>query len=510
MKNMIQKNFLSIMILDDEEIVRNDIRTLINWEKYGYQIVAEAGSASEALRFLKLKEIQIVIADIEMPVMNGLDFANEALKINKKMKFIFLTAYNDFNYVRSSMRLGANSYILKHEIDETTIIEELERARHELLKEEQIEFFFFNEVMEKFLSEQNDSNEMLQFVINNKIPMKDGSSCFIKILIESREQRYSEKKIIAKIINDISKEDKYIKCVVFSMEEDILSAMIAVDEMIENQKLYLMSFLNSIQNRIYMALQRQNYILVSQWIADMRQVQKHYCQTMKIYDLPYIYNTPKIVYLNENENYSRKIAKQMKEFAVACERQDYNRAVKEYIVISEMLPMLIDRKYIQKVIADVISIILKYDQENEEHNYREYKKEIWEWNYCDTMRWVQNFLEQVALRKAKTLKDRIQIIEQYIMKNYDKDISLESLAEIFEVTESYMSQLFKSCMGNSFKNYLRNIRMSKAKQFLENGYSRINVIARKTGYSSTAYFCTVFKQYYGVTPSEYIEILEKR
>ena len=143
MKNMIQKNFLSIMILDDEEIVRNDIRTLINWEKYGYQIVAEAGSASEALRFLKLKEIQIVIADIEMPVMNGLDFANEALKINKKMKFIFLTAYNDFNYVRSSMRLGANSYILKHEIDETTIIEELERARHELLKEEQIEFFFF-------------------------------------------------------------------------------------------------------------------------------------------------------------------------------------------------------------------------------------------------------------------------------------------------------------------------------------------------------------------------------
>ena len=340
--------------------------------------------------------------------------------------------------------------------------------------------------------------------------MKDGSSCFIKILIESREQRYSEKKIIAKIINDISKEDKYIKCVVFSMEEDILSAMIAVDEMIENQKLYLMSFLNSIQNRIYMALQRQNYILVSQWIADMRQVQKHYCQTMKIYDLPYIYNTPKIVYLNENENYSRKIAKQMKEFAVACERQDYNRAVKEYIVISEMLPMLIDRKYIQKVIADVISIILKYDQENEEHNYRKYKKEIWEWNYCDTMRWVQNFLEQVALRKAKTLKDRIQIIEQYIMKNYDKDISLESLAEIFEVTESYMSQLFKSCMGNSFKNYLRNIRMSKAKQFLENGYSRINVIARKTGYSSTAYFCTVFKQYYGVTPSEYIEKLEKR
>ena len=274
MSDKTRQELLPIMILDDEEIVRNDIRTLIDWKKYGYQIVAEAGNARDALKFLETIDIRIIIADIQMPFMNGLDFANEALKIDKKLKFIFLTAYNDFNYVRSSMRLGVNSYILKHEIDEATIVEELERTRHELLKEEQFEFFFFNEVMESFLNE--NSNDMEQFAKENNIPMRAGKSCFVKILIESHEERYNEKKVVAKIINDTSKEDKYLECAVFSGEEDTLSAMIEINEAVENQNLYLESFLNSIQNRIYMVFQRQSFILVSGWIPDMLQVRKCY------------------------------------------------------------------------------------------------------------------------------------------------------------------------------------------------------------------------------------------
>lgn len=83
------KKLLHVLIVDDEAIVRDDIKKLFCWEKHGYQLVGEAENGQEALNLLRTRHIDIIIADIEMPVMNGLELASQILSRTNDIKFIF-------------------------------------------------------------------------------------------------------------------------------------------------------------------------------------------------------------------------------------------------------------------------------------------------------------------------------------------------------------------------------------------------------------------------------------
>lgn len=240
---------LKIMIVDDEMIVREDIKTILDWEKYNYKIMLEAGNGKQACKLFRENPVDIIIADIEMPILNGLDMASQILSLDPDVKFIFLTAYSDFNFLRTSMRMGIHSYILKHEIEKDILLSELNKLRREI-----------------------------------------------------------------------------------------------------------------------------------------------------------------------------------------------------------------------------------------EESHREFEGE----------------------KKLNHPEDRFEMLKRYIDRNYGEDISLENLARLFNLTESYMSRLFKSHVGVNFKTYLKQVRMEKAKTMLLSGESKISEVAIKTGYRSTQYFYLVFKQYYGVTPSELI------
>lgn len=123
---------LRIMIVDDELIVREDIRTIMDWGKYDYEITGEASNGRQACDLFRKQPVDIIIADIEMPVMDGLTMAAEILKQDQKVKFIFLTAYSDFYFLRTSIQLGIHSYILKHELEEEVLLKELDSLRREI------------------------------------------------------------------------------------------------------------------------------------------------------------------------------------------------------------------------------------------------------------------------------------------------------------------------------------------------------------------------------------------
>lgn len=255
------RKVLNVMLVDDESIVRSDIRELTEWESYDYKIAAEAESGPEALRLLEKHSIDIMIVDIQMPGMTGLELAERILAEGKQIKFIFLTSYDDFEFARSSMRMGVRSYILKHEADGPVLLHELERLRDELQKSQQQTRLGENEYVKDSLNEYEDVEE------------------------------------------------------------------------------------------------------------------------------------------------------------------DY--------------------------------------------------------------------------------KERIDKVKNYVDKHYMEDLSLDTLAGLIGVSEAYMSQLFKQQTGVTFKHYLRDFRMEKAKELLLSGKEKVHNIGAKVGYSTAPYFCLVFKQYYGVTPTEF-------
>ena len=129
MRGKVGMDMISVMIVDDEYIVREDLKTLIDWEKEGFQIVAEAENGVRGLGMYRQFRPQLIFADIKMPVMDGLAMSQKILEENPETKIILLTAYSDFDYARKAMEQEIHSYLLKHEIDEESLIRELGRVK---------------------------------------------------------------------------------------------------------------------------------------------------------------------------------------------------------------------------------------------------------------------------------------------------------------------------------------------------------------------------------------------
>ena len=106
-----------VLIVDDEILARAGIKALIDWEKYGFSVIGEASNGQIAFEKIKEMKPDIVITDIKMPVMNGIDLIRATKKISQEISFIVLSAYNDFEYVKEAMKEGAKDYILKIQME---------------------------------------------------------------------------------------------------------------------------------------------------------------------------------------------------------------------------------------------------------------------------------------------------------------------------------------------------------------------------------------------------------
>ena len=127
---------MKVLIIDDEPPVRESIKLLIPWDKYGVLQVREACNGEEALEMIERDKPQIVFTDIRMPVMDGIEVLKRLRERGERMKVIIISGYNDFEYVRSALKYGSFDYILKP-IDEEELLSVFEKALESWHSEEQ-------------------------------------------------------------------------------------------------------------------------------------------------------------------------------------------------------------------------------------------------------------------------------------------------------------------------------------------------------------------------------------
>jgi|SRR5690554_2781620 len=121
----IRKGFLrmNLLVVDDDKFIRQDILNLVKWKDFGFNTCLEAANGIEALNLLKEKHIEMVITDINMPRLNGIELIKKGLNIRPKTIFFVLSNYDDFEYVKDALKLGAKDYVLKYQLDEENIYE---------------------------------------------------------------------------------------------------------------------------------------------------------------------------------------------------------------------------------------------------------------------------------------------------------------------------------------------------------------------------------------------------
>ncbi|NLJ75605.1 MAG: response regulator, partial [Firmicutes bacterium] len=131
---------LKVLIVDDEAIVRIGLKSMIDWEEHGFELIGEANDGRRALELYKEHKPDIVITDLKMPVLDGLGLIQQIKELPFPCRIIVLSSYDDFALVRQAMKLGAADYLLKLEMEPAELLKILAGFRHEILQEKETQF----------------------------------------------------------------------------------------------------------------------------------------------------------------------------------------------------------------------------------------------------------------------------------------------------------------------------------------------------------------------------------
>lgn len=514
---------MKLMIIDDEKIIREGIHYSISWGKIGIDIVKDYSGGEEALKDFPEFLPDIVISDVKMEEMNGLEFFSEAKKIKNNLKIIFISGYADFEYVVQAMRMGAVDYELKPVNNEKlknlvlkVIDQILDESRQQVL---------INEI------EQSTRAKKTFEMLNSSAKKKDLIYYFQNMYNIDRKQRIiislleidnydSLDNNITKQLENIKNELKEkVNLILWEYSEGIciMAAAVNASYIFSINTQYLVK--KSIEHANYY---NDNCTTLSAAISNITTVKEIYniFQRLKVVIEDKFYDGPGSIYL-------------ITEVApVSCEVENsVNNLKNEFLLMFTDMNLIEINKILDKFenfwkferrsskaeikneISDFMKdIMLKQISENQENqaiiiDIIQFNEQISNLNFLQDVikfwkNWIMEYYNKCAERNIKKYSKNIRKALIYISDNYRKPISVESVSQYIEKTPNYFSALFKKEIGMSFSEYINVLRIKRAKDLMENSDMLLSEISEYVGYTNYIYFTQVFKKIEGVSPSK--------
>ncbi len=520
-----------VLLVDDDLIVRVGIKVMVDWSLYNLEIIDEASDGKQALQLFREYLPEVVFTDIRMPNMDGVELLKAIRQIDQHCKIIMLTNFDDKEYIKEALRLGANDFITKNELDEDFLNNMLKKLAKDLdsmqengyynkptmpsftdnkkqflaklinkaYDEESIEENFVKDVLNGEQKEFNcaiicvryeyyDNNENAPFSNNayllnlvqgaidkgyeNTIALNEYHNC-IKILItkySSKLYKDELKDICSSIINTVC---LYLKVLIKCSISNIIDTSAEVKNLLKNafQAELISSVVNS-QITAFDEILANNISIENTATAYNDQLSRlHICDFGEL-------NQAKEICLNLIDTiYERK------------------NATLKYVFCNEFASWynrLINRTDIG-IITNGIDGQTLTDSFSKEHLLKKINE------YFDKI---------ISLNKesSHTGNDVVDAVIAYVKENYSRQITLLDMATKVHLSKNYLSGLFSNVTGVSFIDFVTHYKIKKATDFLTMTTLRIDEISTLVGFSSTRYFSQTFKHIMGKSPTEYRHI----
>ena len=541
---------LKVLIVDDDAFSRTDLKTVIDWEKAGFYIMGEAANVPGAIQLIENELPDIVITDMQMPSMSGVELIDHINKNWPQIRVIALSAYDDFNYVRQSMKKGAVDYVLKHHLNAKTLLDILETTREAVME-------YRNECSQQVLiTEQLSSRksilckEFIQRLVMGDITDNDEIESSISTLgigLDKKnlvvaiaeiddfafiEDKYSSKEmdVLIRTFLEMTREilNDWNKATIVHIAKGRFVIVFSLGDVYSMLFIYnsLFTVIDRIRSGIKKYLNVSACFSVSKVCHDISEISKAYREAdLMLKDKFYkgknsifIEDTTK----NNKDGFLCLDIRDEKNLTSALRELDSEK-VKQHIdgIFERIQKNRLGSKSTQMICAELINIVNKVTKEtgleisqiytNEEIPYNMMQKYE---TVMDIKEWIMGLYEKLIsiLGKMKIGDKYCEITKkviEYVNKNFKKDISLSEIAEFSGVTNSYISRVFKEDCGIGFVEYLNRIRVENAKNLIENGEFRFKEIVAKVGFNNYNYFFRVFKEVVGMTPLEYEQVCRK-
>lgn len=528
------------MIVDDVEEIRKGIKLKADWCELGFDICSEAQNGREALELLTHQSIDLVITDIHMPIMNGLDLLRECSSSYPDMKLVVLSGYDDFQYVKTALQCGAIDYLLK-----PVVVDELE----ELLKKVKTimdEEFLQRETESSIEHQLNNHKALLQeqFILQlakedtRSIPEMIERAGFLNlqhlitnhmhafiITVQMRvpEGRYNESPLrpdllrtaFQLICREIAGPYKQNAIVFYDMNHPsmmhfFLKTQPDLDSAAEPKR-----FSSTLQQKIAHYLHLETVIGIGHLITSPAEMKKGYASALLAWSQSRLSQNSQIVqadHLHENVMVPEDLEIKM---ALSLERGEsglFEDTVKEWLSLREQHSMYSYYLAVMKMFLLFDSVTRKYHLEQAPFqelmwsmNHTLWKFDSNENNMDRVLHIGYLIMEGIRRTKASSGEEIVNAICLYIEENYSYELSLAGLAERFHINAAYLSDLFHRQTGKTYSQYLFDTRMKHAELLLKDDHLRIGDIASLVGFSNAGYFGTIFKKQFRISPSEYRE-----
>lgn len=547
---------LKIFLAEDEVVVRETIKRMIPWEELGFELVGEAADGEMALPLLIRQQPDLLITDIKMPFMDGLTLARLAKKEIPGLKVVILSGYDDFNYAKQAIGIGVEDYLLKP-ITKNALIERLSeiRSRYEHEKTQKEYYEKFQREMQAY--EKNSSRDFFEALVGGSMDMMEVYKRAEKLGLDIVAEAYNVLIFTMNCDEDFSgQRDEYSSWEAESLEllENFFaghsSAMLfrsnifSYGVLLKGQRETIEENTRVCVDEIRKILSRQDgrrewFLAVGQSVERLSQIQKSYHTASRAFSQRYLYDE-NILYYDEMETMEHPGGQAETEDNAYLQKVDVNALnpailqkflsnglqeetenfVKDYFYAIGQEPMesLVFRNYvILNVRFSVISFIKGLGCDTNEMESADTEEVLAESgkNMESAIAYAKKMISQaIEIRDQNSgnknrsiLKTAVDFIDSHYM---EEDISLNTVANVANVSANHFSALFSQNMGQTFIEYLTTLRMNKAKELLRCTGMRSSEIAGEIGYKDAHYFSYLFKKTQGMTPSDYRKAREDK
>ena len=531
---------IKVMIVDDEHIVREGIRYILERDfSDRITIVHMAKTGREAIEKFEEFRPQLVIMDIQMPGINGIEATKEIRRMDHQTRVIIVSAYEQFEYAKDAVKLGVVDYILKpinrqklriiiqksiDNIDEERNIKNRERENQEKLDQVipvlEIGYIYSILMNHDYQSEVSKYHHLLDIkkekgyimiiefgeednlnALENRIGVGIRSNNLyqsirhcIKYKCQAIVGPLMVNRIILVIHEDIE-HDEYIS----RLESIELAEKIRYDlEKIIGLKVYIgigssciKEQLNISYNEALKVLNQMQdeYILHIGDVIQQKNTDIEYTFSKIKNDIDYITN-------KVEEGRQDEIEKALKWFLAKVYKSYHQKMKLVKSIVTEMFVLIFSMAY-RNGYKDIEKLHLNYLEKINQIN-----------DFYGLQNWCISELSILTEAIQKTKKIHVSAIIKDAMKhietNYNQDLRLKDVAEIVQISPQYFSKIFKDEVGVNFIDYLTQLRMTKAKEILKTSNKSIKEICFDIGYNDPNYFSRLFKKHVGVSPTDYV------
>lgn len=497
----------TVLLVDDEEYVLKNLTNAVDWPVYGIETVLTASDGMDAIDKLETNHVNLIIADISMPRMDGLQLVKHVRDTYPHIRCILLTSYSDFSYAKQAISLGVENYLLKpfkpEEMDST-----IRKAISNIVAHKRImQTVFLDNLLYRWVKEDLSFDELAERAGHIGINLYFRNYCVL--LFRSAETKHLESILGAFIASETEKNDAY-----HFIDHEGYHVMILAGHSLHQ---------NVIADVLYRLIDANGqitnlHVSIGNIVENYKKVPGSYQSALDTMLVKPLTKGIQINYANQNiyRNLSSVHINLLTEFIKADAANDGEKD--PALLFRQCFPSvtcykLKDINRFIDILAARLAITLNETGEiadgdldtimNSVYHFEEQPSEQ------EIITWFSSLL---SICQALTRLHRQQLSPivfktmRYISDNYASYISIKDFCHSNNINPSYLGLLFKKETGVYFNDYISQIRISQAISLLNNSSLKISDICKRCGFSNPSYFVVCFKKLVGISPAKYKQL----